>query len=227
MDERELFTNTRIHESTQSSIRSWRRTRLRQGKVEAQLATQGIHCVVFGDELYPVSLQDLFDPPLVLFATGRVGLLQSAPRMSIVGTRRASSYGMEACKWVASTLVRSGVTVVSGMALGIDGTAHTAALADEGQTIAVLGCGVDISYPQSHRTLHREIAESGLIVSEYAPGSEAAKHRFPERNRIIAGLSETTIVIQAGERSGALSTALAALDLGRDVYVVPGPITTR
>ena len=146
------------------------------------------------------------------------------PRVSIVGTRNSTAYGERITRTLTRTLVRAGVTVISGMARGIDGAAHRTALEEGGKTVAVLGTGIDIPYPVGHRQLHQAIAERGLVVSENPPGMRARKGAFPKRNRIIAALAPVTIVVEAGFRSGALNTASQALELGRTVAAVPGPI---
>jgi DNA processing protein len=146
--------------------------------------------------------------------------------VAIVGARSCSPYGAQVARELARDLATAGVVVVSGLARGIDGEAHRGALAAGGITVAVLGCGIDRDYPRSHTELARRIAEDGLIVSEYPPGVEPAPWRFPARNRIVAGLSLTTVVVEARERSGALITADFALELGRDVFAVPGEITS-
>lgn len=223
----DLQARVRLHPNTARSMRMWFNQLKSPDQLEALLNQRGIRCVVMDDEDYPSSLYDLYDPPLVLFVRGEWALLQDYKFVSIVGTRRASGYGLEVTKWVVSSLARSKSAIVSGMALGIDGQAHQTALDEGVPTIAILGCGVDICYPPSHRALCHAILRTGALVSEYAPGMNVAKHRFPERNRIIAAWSDKTVVIQAGEKSGALTTAHSALELGRDVFVVPGPITTK
>lgn len=195
--------------------------------LEESLRSRGISVIVLGDAAYPEQLLDLHDPPLVLFARGDTSTLRRPMRVAMVGTRRASSYGLEATRWIAGTVAACGGVVVSGMALGIDGAGHRAALDAHGSTIAVLGCGLDICYPPGHASLYREIADSGLALSEYSPAMQVAKHHFPERNRLIAALADVTVVVQAGEKSGALGTVERALELGRDVYAVPGPITSK
>lgn len=226
--EEEWMTAARIRPETVVRMRNWRaQTTWRFMSIEERLKEKNIHCIVRGDEAYPSSLLTLFDPPITLFAKGSPTLLNKPICVSVVGTRRASSYGLEATRWIASSLAKRGAVICSGLALGIDATAHRATLDADGETVAILGCGVDVCYPPSHRRLYEEISERGLLISEYAPSTLAAKHRFPERNRIIAALSRLTVVIQAGEKSGALGTAMTALDLGHDVYVVPGPITTK
>lgn len=175
------------------------------------------------DDDYPEALRELPDPPSVVFAIGNLELLR-APCIAIVGTRRATSYGERVTAEIAAALARAGATIVSGMARGIDGVAHRAALAAGGATAAVLGTGVDVAYPVAHRWLHEQIAASGLLLSEELPGDRANGGSFPRRNRLIAALARATIVVEAPHRSGALITARDALDLNRDVAAVPGPI---
>src|SRR5581483_7568017 len=148
------------------------------------------------------------------------------PCVAVVGARACSQYGTEIAVQLGRELARAGVVVVSGLARGVDGAAHRGAL-ETGSTVAVLGCGIDRDYPRAHAELAARIAASGLIVSEYAPGVEPAPWRFPARNRIVAGLADATVVVEARERSGALITADFALEEGRDVLVVPGEITSH
>jgi len=183
----------------------------------------GARVVAFGDEDYPERLRALDSPPPVLFALGSLALLL-APCVAIVGTRRATSYGERVTAELAGALARAGATVVSGMARGIDGVAHRAALAAGGGTVAVLGTGVDVAYPAAHRALHAEIAARGLVLSEEMPGDRASGGSFPKRNRIIAALAATTIVVEAPHKSGALITASWASDLNCNIGAVPGPI---
>lgn len=172
---------------------------------------------------YPDSLSSLGDPPPVLFWKGRKELL-SAPAVGIVGARRATGVGRRAAETMARILSEAGVTVVSGMALGIDGEAHRGALRGGGNTVAVLGSGLRVPYPASHRKLFREIGERGLLVSEFLPHESARPHHFPKRNRIIAALSLAVVVVEAGRRSGALITVDHGLDLGKDIIVIPGSV---
>jgi DNA processing protein len=175
------------------------------------------------DAAYPPALTELADPPPRLWWIGDRSLLDG-PLVTIVGTRRATSYGLRVTREIASALARAGACVVSGMALGIDAAAHRAALDAGGTTIAVLGTGADVAYPRAHVALHREIIERGLVLSELPPGAHSHGGSFPNRNRILAGLSKVTIVVEAPFGSGALITARHANDLGRDVGIVPGPI---
>ncbi|GMA61622.1 DNA-processing protein DprA [Alicyclobacillus fastidiosus] len=219
----------KIRPQTIHRMSAWRgRADRVANRCESQLAeSAGTICVVQGDDAYPPRLLDLFDPPIVLFARGNADYLAVDHGVAVVGTRRSSSYGLYATKWICTSLARAGVPVYSGMALGIDQCAHEAVLSEHGAGIAILGCGVEVCYPPSNEPLYRHLLQDGLVLSEYHPQSPAAKHRFPERNRLIAALSSATVVVQAGEKSGALRTAEFALDIGRDVYVVPGPITSK
>ncbi len=179
-----------------------------------------------GSDEYPAELLDLQHPPSELYAMGSATAL-AKPRIAIVGTRNSTAYGERITRSLTRSLVRAGVSVVSGMARGIDGAAHRTALEEGGNTVAVLGTGIDVPYPVGHRQLHRAIAERGLVVSENPPGMKAHKGAFPKRNRIIAALAPVTIVVEAGFRSGALNTASQALELGRVVAAVPGPIDSE
>ena len=172
---------------------------------------------------YPIELLDLAQPPRELYAIGQTWAL-SKPRVSIVGTRNSSAYGERITRTLTRAFVRCGVSVVSGMARGIDAAAHRIALEEGGKTVAVLGTGIDVPYPVGHRLLHQKIAEHGIVLSENPAGVKAFQGAFPKRNRIIAALAPVTIVVEAGFRSGALNTASQALELGRVVAAVPGPI---
>jgi DNA processing protein len=192
----------------------------------AGLERQGIRWVARCDRAFPARLRTIHDPPPGLFVRGAADLaVLDAPCVAIVGARACSAYGATVAAELARGLARAGVVVVSGLARGIDGAAHRGAL-EAGTTVAVLGCGVDRDYPRAHRSLAASIAERGLIVSEYPPGVEPAPWRFPARNRIVAGLCDATVVVEARERSGALITADLALDEGREVLSVPGEITS-
>jgi DNA processing protein len=177
-----------------------------------------------GEPGWPPLLEHLHDPPRQLYVRGDSSLL-ARPAVAVVGARRCSPYGAQVARSLARELAAAGVVVVSGLARGIDGEAHRGALAAAGVTVAVLGCGIDVDYPASHARLACRILETGAIVSEYPPGTEPAPWRFPARNRIVAGLAQATVVVEARERSGALITADFALELGREVFAVPGEIT--
>lgn len=172
---------------------------------------------------YPRALLNLHDPPPLLFLRGRADLLDE-PSITVVGSRRATGRSRDVAERLGHGLAAAGLCVASGMALGIDGAAHRGALRAGGDTIAVLGRGADQPYPPSHRRLFRDILERGLVVSEFAPGTPPLPHHFPRRNRILAALSRAVVVVEAGVRSGALITVDHALDLGLDVWAVPGPI---
>ncbi|MCP9487267.1 MAG: DNA-processing protein DprA [Gaiellaceae bacterium MAG52_C11] len=192
-----------------------------------RLAARGYRFLARSDGSFPTLLGAIHDPPPGLFVrgTGATELL-SKDAVAVVGARACSPYGRQVARRLGRELAAAGLVVVSGMARGVDGEAHRGALEAGGLTIAVLGCGIDRDYPAAHRPLAREIAEAGLIVSEYAPGVEPAPWRFPARNRIVAGLCAATIVVEARERSGALITADLALEEGREVFAVPGEITS-
>jgi DNA processing protein len=177
---------------------------------------------------YPPLLAAVPDPPGVLWLRGEAApSLLAEPAVAVVGARSCSAYGRAVARTLGRELASAGVVVVSGMARGVDGEAHRGALDTGGRTVAVLGCGIDRDYPSAHAELARRIvATGGLVVSEYEPGVEPAPWRFPARNRIIAGLSAATVVVEARERSGALITADFALEDGREVMAVPGEITS-
>jgi DNA processing protein len=178
-----------------------------------------------GDPCYPPLLAQLHDPPARLHVRGGPADVLARPAVAVVGARGCSSYGSLVARSLGRDLAAAGAVVVSGLARGVDGEAHRGALEAGGLTVAVLGCGIDRDYPSAHAGLARQIAEAGLVVSEYPPGVEPAPWRFPARNRIIAGLALATVVVEARARSGALITADFALELGRDVFAVPGEIT--
>ncbi|MCH7889974.1 MAG: DNA-protecting protein DprA [Gemmatimonadetes bacterium] len=185
--------------------------------------TLEIEILLWSDEEYPDRLRHLVDPPPVLFARGRLELL-SRPAVTIVGSRRSTAYGRRSAEALAAQMALRGITVVSGLALGIDGASHRGALEAGGDTIAVLGSGVDLIQPASHRRLGERVAREGLLLSEFLPGEPARAHHFPRRNRILAALGGAVVVVEAAEKSGALITVEHALDLGRDVYAVPGAL---
>lgn len=196
-------------------------------EMEDAVEAAGLWFVPFGTELYPPDLVDLDAPPAGLFirgAEGRLRELLTRPRVTMVGTRKASPYGLAAAAAFAAGFGRSGIAVVSGLALGIDGRAHRSCLQAGGLTAAVLGCGADVVYPRYHQRLYADIARQGLLLSELPPGTPPAPWHFPERNRIMAALGDALLVAEAGFRSGAMGTADWSLRLGRQVMSVPGPI---
>lgn len=193
----------------------------------AEMSRRGVRVVLPGEPEFPSQLLDLPEPPLALWIRGPLDLRAAALRsVAVVGARACTAYGERATAAVAGGLAGAGWAVVSGGAFGIDAAAHRAALAVGGPTVAVLACGVDVAYPRAHDALLARIADAGLVVSELPPGSQPLKHRFLARNRVIAALSRGTVVVEAARRSGAVSTASRALELGRVVMAVPGPVTS-
>ncbi len=188
------------------------------------LRRAGARAVPFGAPLYPWRLLRLPDAAPLLLVRGEPEVL-SAPALAVVGSRAATVYGLAAARWFAGELARAGLTIVSGLAFGIDAAAHRAALEAGGRTVAVQACGPDRVYPAAHRALADEIARRGAVVSELPPGSAALRWHFPLRNRLISGLSCAVLVIEGRERSGSLITARHALEQGIDVFALPGPIT--
>ncbi len=193
---------------------------------QQRMLDAGVRLIGYSHPLYPPSLREIFDPPTVLFAKGRVELL-SRNCLAVVGTRRPSPYGLAATERLAGDLAKAGLVIVSGMARGIDTTAHRAALAVGGDTIAVFGCGVDLAYPVENRHLYDTIAEKGLLISEFPMGAPAYPQNFPIRNRIVSGLSEGVLITEGAQYSGSAITARLATDQGREVFAVPGNITSR
>ena len=195
-------------------------------KIKTKIETEQIEVIALGDPKYPKLLSEIADPPLVLFVRGQLPPNEQ-PAVAMVGTRKCTPYGKQATEQLATELAQAKVAVASGLALGIDGAAHAAALSVAGTTVAVLGSGVNQKniYPASHQKLAEEIiAHKGAIISEYPPGFEPTQYSFPARNRIIAGLTLGTLVTEAPTDSGALITAKCALDYNRDVFAVPHPI---
>ncbi|MEM6792821.1 MAG: DNA-processing protein DprA [Acidobacteriota bacterium] len=201
-----------------ASARSARDT-ARRSRLQAE--KRGCRLILWGSEDYPTGLADLSLPPPVLYCRGT---LPAGPAMAIVGSRRMNPYGREAADLFASSLAARGVTVVSGFALGVDQAAHQAALEVDGITLAILGCGLDIDYPRHSRRLADGIARRGALISEFPFGCSPRSWHFPVRNRLIAALASGVLVIQAKQRSGSLITAHLALELGREVFAVPGDI---
>jgi DNA processing protein len=186
----------------------------------------GAHLIPLSDPRYPQLLREIFDPPTLLFARGRVELLRSH-MLAIVGTRRPTAYGVAVAERMGGDLARAGLTIVSGMARGIDTAAHKGALTAGGDTVAVLGCGVDVVYPSENRKLAGELAAAGLLLSEFPMGSTAFPQNFPVRNRIVSGMSTGVLVVEGAQYSGSAITAKLAIDQGREVFAVPGNITSK
>lgn len=192
-----------------------------------RLSLLGFRFVARSEPAFPALLRAIHDPPPGLFLRGDADpSLLERPAVAVVGARACSAYGRQIARSLGRDLAAAGLVVVSGLARGVDAESHRGALEAGGVTVAVLGCGIDRDYPAAHRELARQIAATGFIVSEYAPGVEPAPWRFPARNRIVAGLCAATVVVEARERSGALITADFALEEGREVFAVPGEITS-
>jgi len=183
-----------------------------------------LHILTYQDAAYPSKLKNIADPPVLLYYKGHLPDFDALPVIGVVGTRKASAYGMQTAKRMGYQIARCGGIVVSGMAYGIDGMAMSGALTAGQMTVGVLGCGADMVYPLSNRALFKDVETCGCILSEFAPGTQPAKWTFPKRNRIISGLSNGVLVVEAPEKSGALITANSALEQGRDVFVIPGNI---
>lgn len=215
----ELCATLKISEQDAALVKDPLQCPRTRAMVEAE---QDQACTIL-DPGYPPRLREIHDPPLVLFIRGNRDLLRT-PAVAIVGSRRASRYGLEAASHFARKLGQAGLTVVSGFARGVDAAAHRAALDSGASTIGVLGTGIEVRYPRDHDALRREIESKGLLLSEFAPGTPPRPANFPIRNRVISGCCLATIVIEAGPRSGSLITARMALEQGREVFAIPGPI---
>lgn len=192
-------------------------------KIWAQIEKQNINILTWEDELYPPRLKEIEQPPPVIYVRGEI-TLDDHYAVAIVGTRRITPYGRQITEELASFLAGQGITVISGLARGVDAVAHSAALKAGGRTIAVLGSGVDKVYPPEHAQMAEKMMNQGAVVSDYAVGTPPDSSNFPPRNRIISGLSMATVVVEAGETSGALITAEFAAEQGREVFAVPGNI---
>ena len=191
-------------------------------KILERLAEMDVNVITIQDNLYPEDLKNIYDPPTVLYVKGK--LIRNEPGIAIVGSRRATSYGLDTAENLAAELSKYGLTIVSGMARGIDSKGHNGALAAGGRTIAVLGCGIDIVYPSENKELMKRICSNGAVISEYLPGTPPTAFNFPVRNRIISGISLGIAVIEANEKSGSLITANYALEQGKEVFAIPGNI---
>jgi DNA processing protein len=193
---------------------------------QQKMLRAGARLIPLAHAAYPPRLREIFDPPVALFVKGRAELL-NAVGIAVVGTRRPTAYGLAAAERISRELAEAGVSIISGMARGIDTQAHTAALDAGGDTIAVFGCGVDVIYPSENRKLAERIAEKGLLVSEFAMGAPGYPQNFPVRNRIVSGLSAGVLVVEGAQYSGSSITARLAADQGREVFAIPGNITSK
>ncbi|HUQ91524.1 MAG TPA: DNA-processing protein DprA [Bryobacteraceae bacterium] len=191
-----------------------------------KMLSAGAILIALNDPLYPKRLKAIFDPPTLLFARGRIQLLDTV-MLSIVGTRRPTQYGSVATERIARELAQAGLTIVSGMARGIDTAAHKAALDIKGNTVAVLGCGVDVVYPAENRKLADQIASEGLLISEFPMGTPGYPQNFPIRNRVVSGLSAGVLVVEGAKYSGSAITARLAIEQSRELFAIPGNITSN
>lgn len=191
----------------------------------AALERSGSRIITIVDEEYPLLLKEIPDPPPYFYLKGK--LPAPALAIAVVGSRRATDYGLSTTKRLSQELAEQGITIVSGLASGVDAAAHRAALQVSGATIGILGCGIDVVYPKENRDLYAAMTEQGAIISEFPPGAEPEAPNFPRRNRIISGLSRGVLVVEAAEKSGSLITARFALEQGREVFAVPGNINFR
>ncbi len=211
-DEAHALIRSRGYQATAAEIYDWG-------------IREGCRFLVRGGPEYPPLLEEIYNPPLVLYARGRLEVLQMHC-IAIVGTRKPTLYGLQMAQGLASDLGSRGIGITSGLARGIDAAAHRGALEGKGFTIAVLGCGIDIVYPREHRQLTNRIVENGLILSEFPPGTSPSPQNFPVRNRIISGLALGTVIVEASEYSGSLITARLAMEQNREVFAVPGNLTS-
>jgi DNA processing protein len=220
----ELMNARGIGEETAEAIGNWEKTIDLRAELK-RVADFGCHVITQEDAEYPPALREIYDPPIVLYAKGRLGD-RDRNAVTMVGSRQTSHYGTETARKLGYQLAYTGVTVVSGGARGIDTAAHQGALSAKGRTIAVLGTGINIVFPPENRELFERIAENGALLTQFPFNRQADKQTFPIRNRIVAGMSLGTVVVEAALNSGAMITAHFATDYGRQVFAVPGPITS-
>ncbi|MCF8054356.1 MAG: DNA-processing protein DprA [Deltaproteobacteria bacterium] len=221
----ELLAVPGINKKTAMGIKNFSQWKSAEKQVE-MLQQNDVEVVTYKDECYPQELSYIYDAPPLLFVRGK--LAANAVGIALVGSRRASEYGLQITNRIACQLAQKGITIVSGLALGIDAAAHQGAIAGRGKTVAVIGCGLDVIYPLENKRLFHKIPESGgAIVSEYFFGTPPNKENFPIRNRVISGMSLGVVVVEATDKSGSLITANIAAEQGREVFAVPGPIDSR
>lgn len=231
-DEKEIFDN--FDEIIKSYLKSYKKfvnynkeKELEEATlIKEKLINENIGFITINSSEYPEDLKNIQEPPYVLFYIGNIKLLNKR-KVGIVGSRKNSVYGERATRVIAKELAKNDICIVSGGALGIDAIAHDECLKNQGDTIAVLGCGLDICYPYKNKTLFNRIKENGLIISEFLPGTKPYSYNFPRRNRIISGLSEAIIVTEATKKSGSLITVTCALEQGKEVMVVPQSIFSK
>jgi DNA processing protein len=191
------------------------------------LETLGAQIITLADKVYPSLLREIYDPPIVLYVKGDLKTVALNPTVAVVGSRRCSTYGINAANFLARELAAQGITIISGLARGIDGAAHRGAIEAKGKTVGVIGTGLDVIYPKEHKKLAEEIAAMGAVVSEFPLGTPPLAQNFPYRNRVISGLCLGVLVVEAAEHSGSLITARLAAEQGREVFAVPGNITSQ
>lgn len=218
----ELFLLLKLGQTQKNDLWSALQSKQLLQKIQQNLKIS--HFLTILDKRYPLQLQEIYSPPVVLFYQGDIELLDSKKLLGIVGARQCSSYALQALNQLLPNVIQQKLTLVSGLAKGVDGLSHQLALKHHGKTIAVIGNGLDVSYPSCNRALQTQIAHMGLLLSEYPLGSRPLKYHFPLRNRIIAGLCQTVLVVEARHHSGSLITANLALQENRNVLALPGRI---
>ena len=192
-----------------------------------RLESLGANIITLADEEYPELLKEIYDPPIVIYVKGDLASALTRPAIGVVGSRRCSTYGVNAANFLARELAAQGIAIVSGLARGIDGAAHRGAIEAAGKTVGVIGTGLDVVYPKEHKKLTDEVAENGAVVSEFPLGTPPLAQNFPYRNRVLSGLCFGILVVEASEHSGSLITARLAHEQGREVFAVPGNITSQ
>ena len=197
-----------------------------QAEIE-RLEALGAQVITLADEAYPELLREIYDPPIALYVKGDLTAALSQPSIAVVGSRRCSTYGTNAANFLARELAAHGVTIISGLARGIDGAAHRGVLEVGGKTVGVIGTGMDVNYPKEHKKLSEEMAVNGAVVSEFPLGTPPLAQNFPYRNRVISGLCLGVLIVEASEHSGSLITARLATEQGREIFAVPGNITSQ
>jgi DNA processing protein len=223
---RDLLTRQGLKPETIDQLHNTEILNKAQAEIE-RLETIGVQVITLADENYPYLLREIYDPPIALYVKGDLTAALSQPAIAVVGSRRCSTYGTNAANFLARELAGQGVTIVSGLARGIDGAAHRGVLEVGGKTIGVIGTGMDVNYPKEHKKLAEEMAENGAIVSEFPLGTPPLAQNFPYRNRVISGLCLGVLIVEAAEHSGSLITARLAYEQGREVFAVPGNITSQ
>lgn len=223
-DTASLMTSGSLKEVNCKYIRSQQHLYI-ANKAKAFMEKRSIHLVSIHDSLYPEKLKNIYDPPVAFFAKGNLELLERPLYLGIVGSRKASPTGKSQARKLAETFSDMGITIVSGLAQGVDSESHLGSVDRIGSTIAVMGTGINVCYPEKNKELYRQIVKNGLIITEFFMDEQPLPFHFPKRNRIISGLSDGLLVVEAREKSGALITANLALEQGKNVYAVPGDIT--